>query len=91
MPIVFVQDRVSRKHKNFAVIRRLSVFENDSRITRLGRLLCNWTPDEIPQLLNVLKGDKSIVSPRPWVPAQAAFRSSTRWHLRPDAKRASPC
>src|SRR6185369_5456393 len=63
-----------------------SVTENDSRITRVGQVLRNWTMDEIPQLLNVLKGDMSIVGPRPWVSSQAAYCSredNRRFNFKP--------
>jgi len=92
-PVLYVQDRVGKDGKVFRCYKfrtmvvgaenkglGLEVAQNDSRITRVGRFLRHWTLDEIPQLFNVLKGDMSIVGPRPTVLSQVA--RYTPWQQR---------
>ena len=63
--IIFKQIRTGKNGKDF-YIYKFSSFKNGS-ITKLGRVLRTISIDELPQLINILKGDMSFIGPRPWV------------------------
>jgi len=77
-PLFYVQDRVGKDGKHFKMIKFRSMYHEaekdsgpvwanrrDPRVTKIGRIIRKPHFDEIPQLINVLKGDMSLVGPRP--------------------------
>ncbi len=76
--VFYKQKRVTRDGKTFEILKFRSMIENaeingkpqpatdnDSRITKVGKLIRACRIDELPQIFNILKGDMSIVGPRP--------------------------
>lgn len=94
LPVLFRQTRVGwggqefgmfkfrSMVKNAAAIGPYFTVDNDPRITRVGRFIRRTSIDELPQLINVLLGDMSLVGPRPDVPAQRSLYSDADWALR---------
>ena len=81
--IFFIQKRVGRGGKSFQCLKFRTMFvnkdchtqhaeRNDRRITRVGRILRRTNLDEFPQLINVLKGEMSLVGPRPHMHADCS-------------------
>ena len=78
-PIFYLQERVGIDGKTFKIIKFRTMIKDaeaqkgpvwsptsdDPRITKIGRVLRKYSIDELPQLINVLKGDMSLVGPRP--------------------------
>jgi lipopolysaccharide/colanic/teichoic acid biosynthesis glycosyltransferase len=77
--IFYRQIRVGKNQKEFGLFKFRSMrpnsdqagqitIGNDSRVTRVGRFIRRFKIDEVPQLINIIKGDMSVVGPRPEVP-----------------------
>ncbi len=79
-PVLFRQKRVGLQGRFFYIFKfrtmyghmigSSSTMNNDPRITKIGKILRKSSIDELPQLLNVLKGEMSLIGPRPDVPEQ---------------------
>ena len=97
--VIYRQRRIGRDGEPFELLKLrtmvagaehvgagMAVNEGDPRITRVGALLRRFSLDELPNLLNVLRGELAIVGPRPTIPAQVeqyTARQRRRLEVRP--------
>jgi lipopolysaccharide/colanic/teichoic acid biosynthesis glycosyltransferase len=90
-PVFFPQERVGQRGRVFKALKFRSMRPNaealtgpvqatadDPRVTRVGRVLRGTAMDELPQLVNILRGDMSFVGPRPLRPGEVDVRGDGR-------------
>jgi lipopolysaccharide/colanic/teichoic acid biosynthesis glycosyltransferase len=98
-PAIYRQRRVGRDGREFELLKLrtmvrgsdpvgvgVAIARDDPRVTRAGRFLRRTSLDELPNLVNVLRGEMAIVGPRPTIPAQVADytpRQKRRHEVRP--------
>ncbi len=91
-PVLYRQTRVGRHGEDFEVLKLrsmvvgaeklgagYSVDQGDRRITRVGRILRRTSIDELPQLWNILRGDMSVIGPRPTLRYQVEQYDEQQW------------
>lgn len=92
-PVFYRQVRVGRDNKDFSILKFRSMYvdadkrslitvgDHDSRVTRAGYYIRKFKLDELPQLINVLRGDMSFVGPRPEVHRYVDMYTPEQMHV----------
>ena len=90
-PVIFKQERTGFKGKNFntykfrtmkleTVDKKGRELTHDERCTKVGKVIRKLSIDELPQLINILKGEMSLIGPRPWIPEYYKYFSKEQKH-----------
>lgn len=98
-PALFKQKRLGEAQKEFTIYKfrtmcdhafekgGVASSEHDMRITRVGKILRRISLDELPQMLNIIKGEMAIIGPRPILPFEFdEYKDNSRYAHRYDAK-----
>ena len=92
-PVFYRQQRVGRYNKDFSIYKfrsmrvgadrgsLVTIGDRDARVTRSGYLIRKFKLDELPQLINVLRGDMSLVGPRPEVRHYVDYWTPEQMHV----------
>ena len=89
-PVFFCQVRTGKDAKVFELIKFRSMTDekdaegnllaDSERVTRIGRFLRDTSFDELPELLNIVRGDMAIIGPRPLLPRYNSYYTSYEWN-----------
>lgn len=89
-PVIFRQKRIGWKEKEFYLYKFRSMSDargrdgkllpDSQRLTRFGRILRSTSLDELPEAWNILKGDMSVIGPRPWGPLYLPYYTEEEHH-----------
>lgn len=103
-PVIFKQERPGKDNKIFTLYKFRTMTDerdengellpDDVRLTKFGKLLRSTSIDELPELFNILKGDMSVIGPRPLLPRDVAYMDEvqiTRHNVRPGLTGLSQC
>ena len=82
-PVLYKQTRIGKKGKPFQIYKFRSMKTNreelnsnmshEEMVTKVGRVIRKTSLDELPQLINILKGEMGFIGPRPWIPEYYAW------------------
>ena len=75
-PVIFKQDRTGKDGKIFKMYKFRSMvanndvhdFKEKDKYTKVGKFIRSLSLDELPQIINILKGEMAFIGPRPWIP-----------------------
>lgn len=87
-PVIYKQKRIGKDGKLFDIYKfRSMAADNDAsdlstpdKHTRVGDFIRKTSIDELPQLINIIKGDMAIIGPRPWTPVYYQDMTEEQWH-----------
>ena len=87
-PILYKQTRIGKDWKKFRIYKLRTMEINKSRnmnfkgknITKLGRILRKFKLDELPQIINIIKNEMSLIGPRPEIPSNFLLKNKKKWN-----------
>ena len=87
-PVFFKQERTGLHGKTFTMCKFRSMAEDNDvndvksgdKVTKVGKILRSTSLDELPQFINIIRGDMSFIGPRPWIPAYYQHMNAKQRH-----------